>query len=183
MNNYFKTVTLGAFTWKDEERISLLFEHIRNTGTGWLLLHFLLLSFCLYFPVIFAMARLEPFELYSRLYGENYSSALPADFNMLMLESGYGRNTLLPLLGMALGLVLIIQTAFYLCAVFFLGLSRMNLAPLSFRSRLGLALFSSTLPVLASALFGLFLPTVHVIVFYFMVMFFVFQRSKLCPNG
>jgi hypothetical protein len=54
----------------------------------------------------------------------------------------------------------------------------MNAAPLSFHDRLGLAIFSSTLPVLAATLFGLFLPTVHIIVFYFIVMFYTFQRSN-----
>ena len=183
MNNYFKAVTLGAFTWKNEERIELFFEQIRNTGTPWLLLHFLLLSLCLNFPVMFAIARLPPYELYSRLYGFDFTQESPVEFNLLMYESGFSMNVLLPLLGMALGLVLVIQAAFYLCAVFFLRLSRMNLAPLSFRSRLGLAVYSSTLPVLAASLFGLFLPTVHIMIYYFMVMFFIFQRSRLYPNA
>ena len=201
MNNYFKTVTLGAFTWKNEERIALLMEQIRKTGTAWLLLHFLLITCCLNFPVILSIARLAPFEFYSRLYGDNFSHALPEsarsvfmegampdneaveNFNMLMLESGYSRDVLLPFLGMAFGLIVIIQVMFYLCTSFFLKLSRMNLTPLSFHDRIGLALFSSTLPVPAAALFGLYLPTVHIIIFYFMVMFFVFQRSKLYKRG
>jgi maltodextrin utilization protein YvdJ len=98
-----------------------------------------------------------------------------------MFRTGYGRNVLLPVLGMLSGLVLVIQTVFFLCAAFFLGLSRMNSSPLSFHDRFGLAVFSSTLPALASSLFGLFLPTVHVIVFYFIVIFIIFQRSALCP--
>ncbi|MCL2043535.1 MAG: hypothetical protein FWG89_05285 [Treponema sp.] len=196
MMHYFKTVTLGAFTWKNEERIALLMEHIRKTGTIWLLLHFFLITCCLNFPVILSMARLAPFEFYSRLYGENFSYALPEsaraaltesviseqaaieNFNMLMLESGYSRDVLLPFLSMAFGLIIIIQVVFYLCSVFFLKLSRMNLTPLSFHDRIGLALFSSTLPVPAAAIFGLYLPTVHIIIFYFLVMFFIFQRSK-----
>jgi hypothetical protein len=134
------------------------------------------------------MARLSPFDLYNRVYGENVIETIKGssvadqaaieEFNLLMLENGYGRNTLLPLLGIGFGLTLIIQTAFYLCTVFFLGLSRMNTAPLSFHDRLGLAVFSSTLPVLAATLFGLVLPTVHIIIFYFVVMFFIFQRSN-----
>ena len=185
MNNYFKAVTLGAFTWKNEGRITLFFEQIKKAKAQWLLLHFLLLSLCLNFPVMFAIARLSPFELYSRLYGENFAETSPVEFNVLMYEGGFSMNTLLPLLGMALGLVLIIQLIFYLLAVFFLGLSRMNIAPLSFSCRLGLGLFSSTLPVLAASLFGFYLPTVHIIIFYFIVMFFIFQRSRLCPypNG
>ena len=141
------------------------------------------------------MSRLTPFELYSRLYGENFKSTLPeaaqvffnnsiADgsingFNLFMIENSYGVNVLLPMLGMVFGLTLIIQAVFYLSAVFFLGISRMNAFKLSFRDRMGLALFSSTLPVLAASLFGLFLPTVHVILFYFAVIFIIFQRNGL----
>ena len=180
-------MTLGAFSWKDEERIALLMEHIQKTGWLWLLLHFWLITICLNFPVTFQIARLEPFELYNRLYGEQFFNALPEspqtqeaidDFNMLMLADGYGRNVLMPLLGIAFILTLVIQIVFYLSAVFFLGLSRMNFTPLVFRERMGLALYSSTLPVLAASIFGLYLPTVHIIIFYFIVMFFAFQRSR-----
>jgi hypothetical protein len=201
MENYLKAVTLGAFTWRDKERIALLFKCIRKQGAFWLLLHFLLVTVCLNFPVTLSVARLSPFELYSRLYGENFMSALPEsarapfsegnviaqadihNFNLFMFRTGYGRSVLLPVLGMLFGLVLVIQAVFFLCAVFFLGLSRMNSSPLSFRDRFGLAVFSSTLPALACSLFGLFLPTVHIIVFYFIIIFFIFQRSALCPNG
>ena len=201
MGDYLRAVTLGAFTWRNEERIALLLDHIRKQGSLWLLLHFLLVTFCLNFPVTFHMARLAPFELYSRLYGENFMSALPEGarvfftedaaidqqaidgFNLFMFENGYGRNVLMPILGIAFALTLIIQIVFYLCAVFFLGLSRMHSSPLPLRDRMGIALYSSTLPVLAAALFGLYLPTVHIIIFYFIIIFLVFQRSKLCPNG
>jgi hypothetical protein len=202
VNNYLKTVTLGAFTWNNEDRIALLMEHIRKTGRFWPVLHFLLISICLAFPVTFAMARLSPFELCGRLYGGRFTEALPEaaraaftqtsgndqaraidDFNMLMLESGYGRDVLLPVLGIAFGLLIVIQAAFYICAVFFLGLSRLNLPALSFGDRLGLALFSSTLPAPAASLFGLYLPAVHILIFYFMVLFLIFQRSSKCLNG
>ena len=196
MENYFRAVTLGAFTWKNQERIALLFAYIQKTGSIWLAAHFLLLTLCLNFPVTFHIARLTPHALYSRLYGENFSAllsesdpALMTDneavdaFNVSMLENGYGRNVLMPLLGIAFVLTLIIQIVFYLCTVFFMGLSRMNMSPLSFRDRMGLALYSSTLPVLAATLFGLYLPTVHIIIYYFIIIFLVFQRSKLCPDG
>ncbi len=187
MTDYLRTVTLGAFTWKNEERIALLFEHISRVGTAWLLLHFLLLTFCLNFPVTLIMARLSPFELYSRLYGENAVEEImgnPAaqvsaeEFNMRMIENGYGKNILIPLLGICFCFTMIIQAVFYLCAVFFLGLSRINLSPLSFHDRLGLSIFSSTLPVLSAVMFGLVLPTVHIIVFYLIVIFFIFQRNS-----
>jgi hypothetical protein len=201
VNNYLKTVTLGAFTWKNEDRIALLLEHVRKTGRPWLVLHFLLLSFCLAFPVTFAMARLTPFELCSRLYGGRFIDALPEsapefsaadftetneenkarvvnDFNMIMLESGYGRDVLLPFLCLTFGLLIVIQAAFYLLSVFFLGISRLNLPYLSFGDRMGLAIFSSTLPAPAACIFGLYLPAVHILVFYFMVIFFIFQRNS-----
>jgi len=187
MTDYLRAVTLGAFTWKNEERIALFFEHIQRIGKVWLLLHFLLLTFCLNFPVTLIMARLSPFELYGRLYGENAAGEITGnpqaqvsaeEFNKRMFENGYGRNILLPLLGISFVFTLIIQVVFFLCAVFFIGLSRMNVSPISFHNRLGLAVFSSTLPVLAAAIFGLVLPAVHIIVFYLIVIFFIFQRSS-----
>jgi hypothetical protein len=154
-------------------------------------------SLALNFPVMFSLSRLSPYELYSRLYGEDFPGLLPEEFrllggrddaedgenlirsfNLLMLQNGWGRRVMLPLLGLALFLVLILQAVFYPAAVFFLGLNRMNSAFLSFRKRLGLFAFSSTLPALVSALFGLWLPTVHLIVFYFAVIIIGFQRSK-----
>ena len=200
MESYLKTVTLGAFTWKNEERIALFMDYIRRMGAVWLLLHFLLLTFCLNFPVMFQIARLNPYEFYSRLYSGNTApgtplptpdTQLPApnsaeeinEFNAQMTDNNFGRSVMLPILGFSFGLTLIIQIVFYFSAVFFLGLSRMNAAPLSFRERTGLCLFSSTLPVLAAALFGLFLPTVHIIIYYFIIIFVIFHRSKLCPNG
>ena len=201
LGNYLKTVTLGAFTWKNQERLGLFFAHIKKTGAGWLVLHFLLLTLCVNFPVMYSMARLPPHELFTRLNGGETSQSLPEsvrealaenaldgqesveDFNLMMIENGYGARILMPLMGMAFGLVLIIQAVFYGCVVVFLGISRLHAAPLSVRGSLGLALYSSTLPAPAAALFGLFLPAVHIIVFYFLVMFFVFQRSRLCPNG
>ena len=199
MKNYLRTVTLAAFTWKNEGRAALLFEHIRKTGIQWMVLHFTLVTLCLNFPVMFSMARLAPFELYSRLYGENFLNTLPEsaqltmaenpasgqidDFNTLMLQNSYGRNVLLPFLCMSFGLVTLIQLVFYTCAVIFLGFSRMNVTPLPLRQRFGLVVYSSTIPVLAASLFGIFLPAVHIIVFYLMVIYFIFQRSRLCPNG
>ena len=196
-----KAVTLGAFTWKNQGRIGLFFDRVKETGAVWLALHFLLLTLCVNFPVMFSMARLPPHELFSRLNGGESARSLPEpvrealaenapgggesvdDFNLMMIENGYGARILMPLMGMTFGLVLIIQVVFYGCVVVFLGISRLNVTPLPIRGSLGLALYSSTLPALAAALFGLFLPTVHIIVFYFLVMFFVFQRSRLCPNG
>jgi maltodextrin utilization protein YvdJ len=200
MNDYLRAVTLGAFTWRNEDRICLFFASIKKAGVSWLLLHFLLLAICLNFPITLSVARLEPYELFSRLYGENLDAFVASfteagaaggsasviekdDFNLLMIESGYGANTLMPLLTFAFGIVLVLQVIFYLFFAFFLGLSRMNMTPLSFRDRMGLVIFSSTLPAFATTLLGLFIPGVHLIIFYFAVMFLAFQRSKLCPEA
>ena len=171
-----------------------MLEYIRKTGTFWLVLHFLLLTICLNFPVMFQVTRIDPQELYNRLYSDSSNFMFSEQKNESIELSGpqslvpspqsnYGREVLLPILAFLLGVMLIIQFAFYLCAVFLLGVSRMNFAPLSFKERFGLSVFSSTLPVIAAAFLGLFLPTVHIIIYYFIIIFFVFQRSKLCPNG
>ena len=201
MDNYLKAVTLGAFTWKNEERLTLLFAQIRKTKSFWLFLHFIIITFALSFPVTFQIARLSPIELYSRLYGENFLNALPQtvrsefeenealgadtieNFNSVMIQNNYGRNMLLPILSFVFFILLLIQGAFYFSACFFLGFSRMNITRLTFHDRMGLALFTSTLPVLICSLFGLYLPTVHIIIFYLIIIILVFQRSNLCPNG
>jgi hypothetical protein len=182
MRRYFQTVTLGSFTWKDKERLSLMFSYIKSTGGGVLVLHFLLLAICLNFPVVFSIARADPSEFYSRLYGEDYAydTGEIQDINQAMLESGYGRNVLLPMLGMCLFVIMVILAVFYLCAAFFLGFARMNTSALDFRSRLSLAVFSSTMPALLSTVFGFFLPTVHILVFCLAVILITFQRSSLC---
>jgi len=188
---HFRAVTLGAFTWRNPDRVAMLFAVARNSGAGTLAAHFLLLSACLNFPVVFAIARLSPFRLFGRLYGADFLSAMPefallgdpGAFDAFMAENDYGRNVLLPILGMTFLATLAIQAVFCAAAVFLLGISRMNLSPLSPRGRAGLVLYSSTLPVLLSAVLGMFLPAVHIIVCYLAVIMLVFQRSSLCPNG
>jgi hypothetical protein len=191
--DYFEAVTLGAFSFRDETKTTRLLSLIGGMKFSFIILHLLLVSLALNFPVMLAISRLEPYELYSRLYGENFPGTLPEDmavengtdqayiiedFNLLMFRNAWGRRVMLPLLGLAFFLVLILQAAFYLTAVFFLGLNRMNASVISFRERLGFFAFSSTLPALLSALFGLWLPTVHIIVFYFAVIIITFQRSN-----
>lgn len=180
MRDYFQTVTLGSFTWKNEERLGLLFSHIRAQGVPVLVLHFLLITICLNFPVTFNIARATPSEFYSRLYGENSMRDIEdtEDFNRTMIENGYGRNILLPMLRMCLFITLIIMAVFYLCTAFFLGIARMNVSVMNFRSRLSLALFSSTLPAFVTAVFGFFMPSVHIIVFCLIVILITFQRSN-----
>jgi hypothetical protein len=144
---------------------------------------------------MFAVARLKPYALYSRLYGDGFAPFLRGstgnigsignieDFNTLMYQNAYGRKILLPILGMAFALVLILQAVFYVLAALGLGLQRLSLSYLSFKERLGLLLFSSTGAAFLAALFGLWLPAVHIVVFYLAVIAISFRRSKLCPNG
>jgi len=185
MRHYFQTVTLGSFTWKDENRLRLLFTHIHAEGVGVLFFHFLLITICLNFPVTFNIARADPSEFYSRLYGETFELETDetGDFNMAMIESGYGRNMLLPMLWMSYFVIFITLAVFYLCAAFFLGIARMNAFSMDFRSRLSLALFSSTLPALVSSVLGFFLPAVHIIVFCLAVIIIIFQRSNILRNA
>jgi hypothetical protein len=190
MKKYFEAVTLGAFSLRDIAKTGRLMSLIREMKRPWILLHFLIVTLALNFPVMFVIARLPPYELFMRIYGgtlpEAAISFMDANaitdndvFNMLMIENGYGRNIMLPMLGMASGIVLILQIAFYALAAFCLRLSRMNAEQLTFRERLALLLFSSTLPVFLAALFGLWLPTVHIIVFYFAVILLGFYRSNM----
>ena len=185
--DYFQAVTLGCFgkfsprTGESPERFAAL---VRGMKTSRLVLHFFLLSIALNFPVMFAVSRLKPYALYSRLYGENF--VIPGsveDFNILMYQNAYGKRSVLPILVTAFALVLILQLVFYVLAALCLGLQRLPLTYLSFKDRVGLLLFSSTGAALLAALFGLWLPTVHIIVFYLAVIAIGFRRSKLCPNG
>ncbi|MDR1596244.1 MAG: hypothetical protein LBR99_00935 [Treponema sp.] len=213
MKKYFEAVSVGAFFFGSEEKTARLIALIRGLPYRWVVLHFFLITICLNFPVMLAIVRIEPYQVFSRLYGENFltvnsdgnlslnsgaermngfsgidSAVFPAefpaeDFNTLMLQNGYGRRIMLPLLAMAFGLVLILQAAFYGSASFCIGLQRMVSVNLSVRDRLGLLLFSSTPPVFLAALFGVWLPTVHILLFYLAVIIIGFQRSKSCPNG
>jgi hypothetical protein len=185
MRHYFQTVTLGSFTWKNEERLRLLFSHISAEGVGVLFFHFLLITICLNFPVTFNIARAAPSEFYSRLYGETFDLEMDEteDFNLVMIESGYNRNVLLPMLVMSYFVILITLAVFYLCSAFFLRIARMNAFAMDFRSRLSLALFSSTLPALFSAVLGFLLPAVHIIVFCLAVIIITFQRSNILRNA
>jgi hypothetical protein len=190
--DYFEAVTLGSFgkffpkTGESAERFVSL---VRGMKTSRLVLHFFLVSLALNFPVMFAVARLKPYALFSRLYSDGLalqgsgSIGSIEDFNILMYQNAYGRKILLPVLGMAFALVLILQAVFYILAALGLGLQRLSLSYLSFKERLGLLLFSSTGAAFLTALFGLLLPTVHLVVFYLAVIAISFRRSTLCPNG
>lgn len=184
--DYFEAVTLGCFgrlvpaARENPERFLKLIRGMRFR----LLLHFLLLSIALNFPIMFAVSQLKPYSLYSRLYGDSF--VIPGsveDFNLLMYQNAYGRRIVLPILVMAFVLVLILQLVFYALAALCLGLQRLSLPYLSFRDRLGLLLFSSTGAACFAVLFGLWLPAVHIVVFYLAVSVIGFRRSRSCPNG
>jgi hypothetical protein len=161
------------------------------------ILHFFIIALALNFPVMFSLARLEPYDFYSRLYGAQLSELLPAevfraetapagpgnpaglenveiladteaagDFNAALYAGGYGRRVMIPLLAFAFMLILILQIVFYALAVLLLGAACMTGSSLSFRARSGILIFSSTLPALAAAILGFWLPAVHLVVFY-----------------
>jgi hypothetical protein len=197
-------VTLGAFSFRDADKAIKFSALVRKISAHFAVVHFILITIALNFPVMLSIARLPPYEVYTRLYGENFTRLLPEemgaafgntlegsqrnealinDFNLYMYQNGYGKTIMLPLIGMAFALVLILQAVFYLLAGFFMGLQRMIFSPLPFPYRLSFLVFSSTLPAFLSALFGLWMPTVHIIIFYFAVIIISFQRSKLCQNG
>jgi hypothetical protein len=171
---------------------------VRKVRCGFIAFHFVVISMALNFPVMFAIARLEPWEFYSRLYGVGFTALLdksgfspPAAgsvdvppggedaFNEALYSGGYGRRVMIPMLAFSLMLVLILQLAFYLLAAFFLGLSRMTSSALSYRNRFGIFVLSSTLPAAGSAILGLWLPTVHLVVFYFVEIILAFAISRI----
>jgi hypothetical protein len=201
VKNYVVAAALG------NGKFSRFVPLARKVKGGFIAFHFIVISLALNFPVMFAVARLPPWEFYSRLYGAGFTAALkqsgfslpgtaplsadasgetavsgPAAgeeaFNAAMYSGGYGRRVMLPMLSFAFMLVLIIQLVFYLLAAVFLGLSRMNSTALSFRDRFGILVLSSTLPAIGSAILGLWLPTVHLVVFYFAEIILVFAVSR-----
>jgi hypothetical protein len=182
---YFEAAALGN---GKPRRFALLVKNLRG---GFIALHFLVIALALNFPVMFAIARLEPWELYSRLYGPAFGEMLqgepgaPAagDFNDALYAGGYGRRIMLPILAFTFALVLILQAAFYFLASFFLGLARMTGTPLSLRERFGLLIFSSTMPAAAAAFFGLWLPAVHLVVFYLGETILAFALSRTWDEG
>jgi hypothetical protein len=180
---------------------------VRKLKAGFIVFHFMVITLALNFPVMFAIARLDPWEFYSRLYGDGFAAALDKSgfsslpgsaslpsgvsagaaaggeeavlsFNGAMYAGGYGRQVILPMLAFSLLLILILQLVFYLLAAFFLGLSRMTSSALPYRDRFGIFVFSSTLPAIGSAVLGLWLPTVHLVVFYFAEIILAFAVSR-----
>ncbi|MDR1025695.1 MAG: hypothetical protein LBL56_08205 [Treponema sp.] len=168
---YFEAAALG------NGRLRRFVELTGGIKFSFLILHFFIIALALNFPVMFSLARLEPYEFYSRLYGTQLAEMLPAevapatpeaagDFNGTLYAGGYGRRVMIPLLAFAFMLILILQLVFYALAALFLGAACMTGSPLAFRTRVGILVLSSTLPALAAALLGLWLPTVHLLVFY-----------------
>jgi hypothetical protein len=168
-----------------------------NMRGGLMFLHFLLIAAALNFPVMAAISHLAPWELFSRLYGSAFGGMLPEEFmaaatdtgtaagqdlidsfNLTLYSGGYGAKVLLPFLALCFGLILILQTVFYLCGAFCLGLTQMTASYLPFKNRLGVFIMASTIPAAGAALFGLLLPAVHIIVFYLAVIPLVFALVR-----
>ncbi|MDR2184676.1 MAG: hypothetical protein LBO80_03270, partial [Treponema sp.] len=147
MKQYFLAAALGN---GDPHRFV---ELVRGLKGRYLLLHFFLVTAMLNLPVQYAIARLSPSELFSRIGGPG-TETLPGDFDLLMYQSGYGFRILFPLLLLAFVVVVILQLVFYLSAAFFLGLRRMTSSRFSFKDRIGLFIMASTLPVIGAAIFG-----------------------------
>jgi pullulanase len=175
---YFEAASLANF---NPCRFVSLIKTVRSRH---LILHFFLVSGMLFVPLMHAIARLDPYTLFSRLYGGDFSEitadALTSeDFNQLAYTSHYGKTVILPLLGAVFLLLLILQIVFYLGAAFFLGLRRaLDSSDFSFRERAGVFIMASTLPSIGSAFFGLWMPTVHIIVFYLTVILLGFTFSS-----
>jgi hypothetical protein len=203
MKDYVVAVALGN---GDLRRFVPLVRKLKGVFIAF---HFVVISLTLNFPVMFAIARLPPWEFYSRLYGAGFAALLDqsgfslpegalvgedalgeqvaaADkdaFNSSLYAGGYGRRVMLPMLAFAFALILIIQLVFYTLAAFFLGLSRMVSSPLPYRDRFGILVLSSTLPAICSALFGLWLPTVHLVIFYFAEIILAFAISRIYDDS
>jgi pullulanase len=175
LRGYFEAAALG------NGNLGRFVELSRGLKKRAVAFHFLIVSLALFFPVMFAVARLSPWDFYSRLYGESPaagSSFSVEEFNNASYASGYAGKVLLPALLLSFGIVLVLQGAFYLCAAGFLGLRRMTRSRFSFRERFNLFVMGSTLPVLGSLIFGIFVPTVHILVFYLAVTLLGFHASE-----
>lgn len=188
MKDYFLAAALGNGNAKR------FVDLARGLKKRYLVLHFLFITLALNFPVMFAIARLAPWDFYSRLYGEQFAeivgvelgqtinptladSALIDEFNAALYRAGFG--SMLPsVLLLAFILVLVLQLVFYALAAVFMGLHRMNSTHFSFRERLSIFIMSSTLPVFGSALLGLFVPALHIVVFYFAEILIGFALSR-----
>jgi hypothetical protein len=104
------------------------------------------------------------------------------DFNTALYAGGYGVRVILPALGFTFLLIVILQAAFSLLAAFFLRTARLASSPLSYRECLSIITLSSTLPAAAAALFGLWLPTVHLVIFSFAEIILAFAILRVCDE-
>jgi pullulanase len=175
LRDYFEAAALG------NGNLRRFAELAGRVPRGLVALHFFLIALALHFPVLFAAARLSPWELFSRLQGDAFAEAAsplgPGEFNELMYENGYGSRVLLPLLGLSFVVVLVLQGVFYLLGALLLALHRITRSRLSFRERVSLFVMGSTLPVLGSSIIGLWIPTVHIVIFYLAAILLGFRAS------
>lgn len=177
MKDYFLAAALGNGSAKR------FVDLARGLKKRYLVPHFLFITLTLDVPILFAITKLAPWDFYSRLYGERFAelagaelgqpiypafadSGLIDEFNQALYRAGFGNMLPLVLLT-AFILVLVLNLVFYALAAVFMGLHRMNSTRFSFRERLSIFIISSTLPVIGSSVLGLFVPALHIVVFYF----------------
>ncbi|MDR2608628.1 MAG: hypothetical protein LBC57_09575 [Treponema sp.] len=147
------------------------------------LLHFFLISAMLYIPLMHSLARSSPWEMFQRLTREVPGGITEADFNEGMYLAGYGGRVLLPLLFLVFLVLLVLQAVFFGLGAVFLGLNRWNSQQFSFRDRFGIFVMSSTIPVILAALFGFFIPVLHIVVFYLAEILLAFHISNRYDAG
>ena len=99
-------------------------------------------------------------------------------FSMIAMYNMYITSFLLPLLGIAFFVLLILQLFFYLMSAIFLGIFRLASTKIEFSKRVKIVVMSSTLPVLISTAAGFFLPAVHIILFQMLSLLLLFYLSK-----
>ncbi|GHU31749.1 hypothetical protein FACS1894172_07180 [Spirochaetia bacterium] len=161
LKGYFEAVALGN---GDSYRFV---ELIRGMKLRYIVFHSFLIICALNFPVMLSIVRLEPYELFSRLHGETFTEIPSGDFNAGLYQEGYGTRVLLPVLGFMFGLMVLLTSVFFLGAAVSLGMQQRIMATsLPFRDRLGIFVLSSTIPVIGAVILGLWLPTLHIVVFY-----------------
>ena len=86
-------------------------------------------------------------------------------FDMISVYNLYITQFLLPFLGLAMLVVLVLQVFFMLVFAFFLGLFRAMTSSFSFAERLKIVIMSSLPLSLVCMIIGFFLPAIHIIIY------------------
>ncbi|MCL2004207.1 MAG: hypothetical protein FWG72_09440 [Oscillospiraceae bacterium] len=99
-------------------------------------------------------------------------------FSMIAVYNMYIPRFLLPMLMIAFLILLILQFAFYLLSVCFLGISRMTSTRFVFGDRLKIVIMTSLPSALISSALGFALPAVHIVLFQMLNLPMLFFLSK-----